>query len=549
MRKCMAGDVSGPSTDILKEMKYQYHRDYNAQQRATKRTYQPPVTVVNTDSPAPTALSGSTGTTQIQRVPLAELPIGRINPSSYYRTTMKHMMRSSSQLQTQSTTHFGNKENISPSNQQVHQRFANENTPPGVYKVSHTRRSSNTVIASTSRVTPSKNYHNKTPIPCASLTGSSKLPSAVSRQRFHGIQCGTGNLLPIFESVVTQPSEFIAGSSTYIGQSSTGHSTQVEVEQDSYDFVYNGVPKNHRALKKQPPCRYCGATRFKFEFPTFCCMGGKTKLAVTNVPAELYNLFTDQSELGKMFRHHICSYNTNFSFTSMGVNLDKNMANMTAGVYTFRVHGGIYHQVDQLVPRDGTPRYLQLYFYDPDTEEDLRLRWPNLDKNIVHIVTRALAANPYATTFRSMAQLGPLDSYRITLNASVELDQRMYNRPTTSKVAGIWVEGNDNITSYKRSIVLYGRSQHFQRIQHYFGCYDPLSYHLFFPNGESGWHNRIPRNGFSMDEIVNDEDNIGDDEDGEGRGRKTVSMREYYCYKFQVRPTENVILLGGRLLQ
>jgi hypothetical protein len=26
-------------------------------------------------------------------------------------------------------------------------------------------------------------------------------------------------------------------------------------------------------------------------------------------------------------------------------------------------------------------------------------------------------------------------------------------------------------------------------------------------------------------------------------------MREYYCYKFQIRPTENVILLGGRLLQ
>ncbi|XP_021979198.1 uncharacterized protein LOC110875310 [Helianthus annuus] len=26
-------------------------------------------------------------------------------------------------------------------------------------------------------------------------------------------------------------------------------------------------------------------------------------------------------------------------------------------------------------------------------------------------------------------------------------------------------------------------------------------------------------------------------------------MREYYCYKFQIRSTENVFLLGGRLLQ
>jgi len=26
-------------------------------------------------------------------------------------------------------------------------------------------------------------------------------------------------------------------------------------------------------------------------------------------------------------------------------------------------------------------------------------------------------------------------------------------------------------------------------------------------------------------------------------------MREYYCYKFQIRSNDNVILLGGRLLQ
>ncbi|KAL8265685.1 hypothetical protein R6Q59_003029, partial [Mikania micrantha] len=32
-------------------------------------------------------------------------------------------------------------------------------------------------------------------------------------------------------------------------------------------------------------------------------------------------------------------------------------------------------------------------------------------------------------------------------------------------------------------------------------------------------------------------------------GRKTVAMREYYCYKFQIRSLENVVLFGGRLLQ
>ena len=157
-------------------------------------------------------------------------------------------------------------------------------------------------------------------------------------------------------------------------------------------------------------------------------------LANSEIPDELYRLFTSQDEIGKMFRQNIRAYNTNFSFTSMGVTLDNTMTNMRDGVYTFRAHKGIYHRVDQLVPRDGKPRFLQLYFYDPDTELDHRLQWPNLDRNITETLTRVLSTNPYVNTFRSLAELGPLDNYRVTLNASVELDQRVYNRPTTSEV-------------------------------------------------------------------------------------------------------------------
>lgn len=135
-----------------------------------------------------------------------------------------------------------------------------------------------------------------------------------------------------------------------------------------------------------------------------------------------------------MFRDNIRAYNTNFSFTSMGVELDEELANMKSGVYIFRANGTIYHKIDQLVPRDGKPRYLQLYFYDSETDFTHRLKWPNIDKNIIQDLTKALATNPYVTTFRSLRELGPLDNYRVTLNASVELDQRVYNRPTTSEV-------------------------------------------------------------------------------------------------------------------
>ncbi|XP_022041580.1 uncharacterized protein LOC110944175 [Helianthus annuus] len=320
---------------------------------------------------------------------------------------------------------------------------------------------------------------------------------------------------------------------------------------DPYNFVFEGLPTSHRILKEMTPCPRCAAKRFPFEFPTFCCMEGKTVLAHTDIPEQLHHLYTTQEDIGRVFRENIRAYNTNFSFASMGVSLDETMTNMTGGVYTFRAHKGIYHKIDQLVSRDGTPRYLQLYFYDPDTELEHRLRWPNLDGTITRILTQALSTNPYMITFRRLADLGPLDKYRITINASVELDQRVYNRPTTSEVAGIWVEGNDNITAYKRSIIVYGRSEHQQTIQPYYSCYDPLSYPLFFPNGEPGWHSNIPRRGVVATETQNNQNTMEDDIDelDTRRSRTTVAMREYYCYRFQVRPTANILLLGGRLLQ
>ncbi|GJY06233.1 hypothetical protein Tco_0373287, partial [Tanacetum coccineum] len=40
----------------------------------------------------------------------------------------------------------------------------------------------------------------------------------------------------------------------------------------------------------------------------------------------------------------------------------------------------------------------------------------------------------------------------------------------------------------------------------------PLSYPMFFPNGEAGWHKRIPRTGVDIRELIDDDDD--DDDDG-----------------------------------
>jgi hypothetical protein len=38
-------------------------------------------------------------------------------------------------------------------------------------------------------------------------------------------------------------------------------------------------------------------------------------------------------------------------------------------------------------------------------------------------------------------------------------------------------------------------------IRSYHGCYDALSYVLFFPSGELGWHMDIPKKGVTMEDV------------------------------------------------
>ena len=89
-------------------------------------------------------------------------------------------------------------------------------------------------------------------------------------------------------------------------------------------------------LKKDPSCKHYGAQKFQCEAPSFCCSSGEVKLAINDVPQNLYDLFTSQREDGKQFRKHIRAYNNIFPFTPFEVKLDKKLASQRNGVYTFK---------------------------------------------------------------------------------------------------------------------------------------------------------------------------------------------------------------------
>jgi hypothetical protein len=173
----------------------------------------------------------------------------------------------------------------------------------------------------------------------------------------------------------------------------------------------------------------------------------------------------------------------------MGVSIDCSLATgKGTGIYTFKAHGQIYHRLDQLMPGAKGPRHMQLYSYDTDETMHHRMkRSPHLDANVICTLLNIMQHNPYVQAFKSLITLTNLDCYAIELNTSISVDQRRYNAPAMEQVAAIWFDGNDPQQRFERSIVIYGKENQPHYIRPYHGCYDPLAYPMFNPNGEIGW--------------------------------------------------------------
>jgi hypothetical protein len=206
-----------------------------------------------------------------------------------------------------------------------------------------------------------------------------------------------------------------------------GYSSHTE---DPYDYVYHKLPDRHHVLRKIPDCCYCGAMKFQFEPHGMCCRKGKIKVHIPDVPTELKRLFTSQGDDdAKYFRKNIRYFNSHFSFTSLGVTLDRRVSTAAnTGIYTFRVQGALYHRLDHLVPGSQGPRHLQLYFYDTEdaTLAHRARRSPDLDINIIKNILTILEGNPYVQTFNRLGSIPNLDDYVIELNTNVTPDQRRY---------------------------------------------------------------------------------------------------------------------------
>ena len=110
-----------------------------------------------------------------------------------------------------------------------------------------------------------------------------------------------------------------------------------------------------------------------------CCKHSDINLPLFQPPPEyLHNLLKSHNTSTRQFRERLRAYNAALAFTSINCTIT-NRGVAQGGPNCFQIHSELYHLQGPLEPpADITPRYAQLYFYNPSYTIDVRL-WARPD--------------------------------------------------------------------------------------------------------------------------------------------------------------------------
>eukprot|EP01022_Parablepharisma_sp_SALTPOND_P030442 TRINITY_DN7629_c1_g2_i1.p1 TRINITY_DN7629_c1_g2~~TRINITY_DN7629_c1_g2_i1.p1 ORF type:complete len:1733 (+),score=72.80 TRINITY_DN7629_c1_g2_i1:935-6133(+) len=252
---------------------------------------------------------------------------------------------------------------------------------------------------------------------------------------------------------------------------------------------------------------------------SICCNYGKMSLPpITPSPKVLADLYTGSSTAAKEFREKVRAYNSALSFASLRANVDKEFANSKKGMYSFRVQGTIHHSIGSIDPSESdTPKFLQIFFYDPASEVDNRLNcFSDLNREILQSLQDMLHnVNPYYSELKTLMEEmkdKAVEDYSIIIKAAPSVSPA-YNPPTVPEIAALLPIEYDQADC--RDILLYKRGGTVRRIDQNHISYDPLLYVLLFPHGDPGWYPDM-------------KDLLG----------KSVTQMDYFSYRLQFRPHE-----------
>lgn len=315
--------------------------------------------------------------------------------------------------------------------------------------------------------------------------------------------------------------------------------------------------ESHDAGAMDQQCGACSAlhwakeTRHKKRPDQFtaCCAAGEVVLDPLSDPPEvLRDLYTDNSPQSRGFVQNIRQYNSSLAFTAIQYEKDTRIRaeGRRDNFMPFSIHGELLHKHGPLQPRPGDPpRYLQLFFYDPDYAADVRSqRNPNLDRRLLLTIANALQeCNPYIRMYKAAhEQLGTFadnsDMHRIVITAQMQLvveqgaDHRRHNLPVTNEIALLIPTEYDQ--PCRRDVVVVSRnSDALRTIDRNTSLYMNLHYVLLFPCGSVGFHW-----GLRLQNL------------DQSRKRDRMGQRQFYRYRLHLRPTEfSVLFRAARLFQ
>jgi hypothetical protein len=239
-----------------------------------------------------------------------------------------------------------------------------------------------------------------------------------------------------------------------------------------FDNNHHGL--RHTLGEMTTMCGKCGALHFLEERvasslranPQFtpCCTQGKVTLPLLAPPLEPLKWFLTSNEAdAKDFRQRICSYNNALAFTSVGANLDTNVAQL--GNYTYCLRSELYHRMGSLLPQPGeAPKFAQLYISDPHAELDGQMgNFGDLNRDIMQSLQTMLhECNPYASIYQTAMERLQGGAVELSLHLLNDRHTNLwrYNAPTTNKVGALMV-GGDVDEANARDIVIHSTNGYF----------------------------------------------------------------------------------------
>jgi len=292
-------------------------------------------------------------------------------------------------------------------------------------------------------------------------------------------------------------------------------------------------------------------TTFKFGM---CCYQGRISLpSLQNIPHDLYNLFIRRDPVGRAFHQRILFYNNALAMTSVGKTTDPSVNQGGGGPYSYVLRGELIHNAGSILPLQDRPlTYSQLYIHDTDNALEHRLarhnqrnqRYPldpttlNLLQGILHEVHPAIPL--YRQALELTIAMPPDQQFTVSLHFDQNCDNRRYNLPdaTVNEIAVVVIGDGERPTGPQDIIIYRKGSNSLFRISDSHPLYPSLRYVLLFPTGQMGWHS-----GIRFTDVEDQPD---------PSKRTTVSLEEYFRYRFHIRPTHiesNHLFLAGKLFQ